>query len=214
MQTGNMKELQDSIDTITTDLKAVEERREKLIKGTRDVIMLCSKSIVALHNEKYADASQRAGKAKELLNELRQTAQTDLYRYIIVAETELVEASALQAIISGSSIPSIQTLNVHGNSYILGLLDCVGELKRLVYDRMRNGKSDDAENLFVLMEQIYIMLFPFAAYDNIVQGVRRKLDVARMLIEDTRAAITEDARRITMLDAIDKLYDKLSRDVA
>ena len=214
MQTGNMKELQDSIDTITTDLKAVEERREKLIKGTRDVIMLCSKSIVALHNEKYADASQRAGKAKELLDELRQTAQTDLYRYIIVAETELVEASALQAIISGSSIPSMQTLNVHGNSYILGLLDCVGELKRLVYDRMRNGKSDDAKNLFVLMEQIYIMLFPFAAYDNIVQGVRRKLDVARMLIEDTRAAITEDARRITMLDAIDKLYDKLSRDVA
>ena len=209
-----MKELQDSIDTITTDLKAVEERREKLIKGTRDVIMLCSKSIVALHNEKYADASQRAGKAKELLDELRQTAQTDLYRYIIVAETELVEASALQAIISGSSIPSMQTLNVHGNSYILGLLDCVGELKRLVYDRMRNGKSDDAKNLFVLMEQIYIMLFPFAAYDNIVQGVRRKLDVARMLIEYTRAAITEDARRITMLDAIDKLYDKLSRDVA
>ena len=214
MQTGNMKELQDSIDTITTDLKAVEERREKLIKGTRDVIMLCSKSIVALHNEKYADASQRADKAKELLDELRQTAQTDLYRYIIVAETELVEASALQAIISGSSIPSIQTLNVHGNSYILGLLDCVGELKRLVYDRMRNGKSDDAKNLFMLMEQIYIMLFPFAAYDNIIQGVRRKLDVARMLIEDTRAAITEDARRITMLDAIDKLYDKLSRDVA
>lgn len=214
MQTGNMKELQDSIDTITTDLKEVEERREKLIKGTRDVIMLCSKSIVALHNEKYADASQRAGKAKELLDELRRTAQTDLYRYIIVAETELVEASALQAIISGSSIPSIQTLNVHGNSYILGLLDCVGELKRLVYDRMRNGKSDDAKDLFVLMEQIYIMLFPFAAYDNIVQGVRRKLDVARMLIEDTRAAITEDARRITMLDAIDKLYDKLSRDVA
>ena len=214
MQTGNMKELQDSIDTITTDLKAVEERREKLIKGTRDVIMLCSKSIVALHNEKYADASQRAGKAKELLDELRQTAQTDLYRYIIVAETELVEASALQAIISGSSIPSMQTLNVHGNSYILGLLDCVGELKRLVYDRMRNGKSDDARNLFMLMEQIYIMLFPFAAYDNIIQGVRRKLDVARMLIEDTRAAITEDARRLTMLDAIDKLYDKLSRDVA
>ena len=214
MQTGNMKELQDSIDTITADLKAVEERREKLIKGTRDVIMLCSKSIVALHNEKYADASQRAGKAKELLDELRQTAQTDLYRYIIVAETELVEASALQAIISGSSIPSMQTLNVHGNSYILGLLDCVGELKRLVYDRMRNGKSDDAKDLFMLMEQIYIMLFPFAAYDNIVQGVRRKLDVARMLIENTRAAITEDARRLTMLDAIDKLYDKLSRDVA
>ncbi|MEM2760136.1 MAG: RNA-binding protein [Nitrososphaerales archaeon] len=205
-------ELHASIHAIANDLKIIEERREKLIKGTRDVIMLCSKSIVALHSERYADASQQTDKAKELLNELRGTAQADLYRYIISAETELVEAYVLQAIISEQNIPSIQTLNVNGHSYVLGLLDCIGELKRMVYDKMRSGKSEDAKNLFALMEQIYIALFPFAAYDNIMQGVRRKLDVARILIEDTRAAITEDVRRLAMLDAIDKLYDKLSRD--
>jgi translin len=209
----SMNELQGSIDAITADLKNVQERREKLIKGTRDVILLCSKSIVALHNGKYADASQQAGKAKELLDELRQTAKEDLYRYLISAETELVEANALQAIVSGSNIPSMQTLNVDGQSYILGLLDCVGELKRLVYDKIRNEKSDEAKKLFELMEQIYIMLSPLAIYDNIVQGVRRKLDVARMLIEDTRAAITEDSRRLAMLDAIDKLDNKLSKGI-
>ena len=213
MHAMNMNELQGSIDAITVDLKNVQERREKLIKGTRDVILLCSKSIVALHNGKYADASQQAGKAKELLDELRQTAKEDLYRYLISAETELVEANALQAIISGSNIPSMQTLNVNGHSYILGLLDCVGELKRLVYDKIRNEKSDEAKNMFELMEQIYVMLSPLAIYDNIVQGVRRKLDVARILIEDTRAAITEDSRRLAMLDAIDKLDNKLSKGI-
>lgn len=206
-----MDNVQSSIDSIMDDLQLIQERREKLIKGTRDVIMLCSKSIVSLHNAKRDEASQQIKKAKELLDELRQAAQQDLYRYIIGAETELVEANALQAIISGSSIPSMQSLNVNGNSYILGLLDCIGELKRLVYDRIRTGKSDDAKNLFVLMEQIYAALFPFAAYDNIVQGVRRKLDVARILIEDARAAVTEDSRRLAMLGAIDKLYDRLSK---
>ena len=107
----------------------------------------------------------------------------------------------------------MNSLNVKGDSYILGLLDCIGELKRLAYDKIRSGKSEDANNLFALMERIYAVLFPFAAYDNIVQGVRRKLDVARMIIEDTRAAVTEDSRRIAMLDAIDRLDSKLSKGV-
>ena len=205
--------MQSSIDSIMDNLQSTQGRRERLIKGTRDVIMLCSKSIVSLHSGKFDEASQQANKAKELLDELRQDAQTDLYRYMIGAETELVEANALETIISGSSIPSMDSLSVKGDSYILGLLDCVGELKRLVYDKIRVGKSVEANNLFALMEQIYSALFPFAAYDNIVPGVRRKLDVARILIEDTRAAVTEDSRRLAMLDAIDKLYSKLSKGV-
>lgn len=205
--------MRSSIDSIMDNLQSTQGRREKLIKGTRDVIMLCSKSIVSLHSGKFDEASQQAKQARELLDELRQEAQADLYRYMIGAETELVEANALKAIISGSSIPSMDSLNVKGDSYILGLLDCVGELKRLVYDKIRVGKSVEANNLFALMEQIYSALFPFAAYDNIVPGVRRKLDVARILIEDTRAAVTEDSRRLAMLDAIDKLYSKLSKGV-
>ncbi len=205
--------MQSSIDSIMNNLQSTQGRREKLIKSTRDVIMLCSKSIVSLHSGKFDEASQQVKQARELLDELRLDAQTDLYRYMIGAETELVEANALRAIISGSSIPSMDTLNVKGDSYILGLLDCVGELKRLVYDKIRVGKSEEANNMFALMEQIYSALFPFAAYDNIVPGVRRKLDVARILIEDTRAAVTEDSRRLAMLDAIDKLYSKLSKGV-
>ncbi|MFQ5920463.1 MAG: RNA-binding protein [Nitrososphaerales archaeon] len=207
-----MENVQSSADGIMSDLKLIEERREKLLKATRDVIMLCSKAIVSLHGGKQEEASQQAAKARELLDDLRQTAQADLYRYIVGAETELVEASALQAIVSGKSIPSMESLNVTGRSYILGLLDCVGELKRLVYDRIRAGKSDEARNLFALMEQIYAALFPFSAYDNIVQGVRRKLDIARVLIEGTREVVTEDSRRLLMLDAIDKLYNRLESD--
>jgi translin len=99
-------------------------------------------------------------------------------------------------------MPSMRELDVTGESYLTGLLDCVGEIKRLVYDRMRSGKGKDAEKLFATMEEIYNAIYPFAVYDNIVSGLRRKLDVARMLIEDIRATVTEESRRKALIEAV------------
>jgi translin len=99
----------------------------------------------------------------------------------------------------------MQELDVMGSSYLTGLLDCVGEIKRLVYDRMRSGNEKDAEKLFETMEVIYNAIYPFAVYDNIVSGLRKKLDVARVLIEDIRAVVTEESRRKALIEAIDSL---------
>jgi len=57
------------------------------------------------------------------------------------------------------------------------------------------------------MEAIYNAIYPFAVYDNIVSGLRKKLDVARMLIEDIRAVVTEESRRNAFIDAMDR-FDK------
>jgi translin len=59
------------------------------------------------------------------------------------------------------------------------------------------------------MEALYTMLSPFAVYDNIVQGIKRKLDVSRILIEDTRSAITEEVRRNEFMTAVSNLSAKL-----
>ena len=40
---------------------------------------------------------------------------------------------------------------------------------------------------------------------KIVKEARRKLDVNRILVEDVRAAITEEMRRADLIDAITKL---------
>lgn len=200
--------MQDSLETINNELKDVQERREKLIKGTRDVVMLCSKSIIALHHGRIGDAKSRMEEAKSMLEEFRKYAKEDLYRYIAVAEQELVEAYALRAVMDDAPIPSTRDLDVSGSSYLTGLLDCVGEIKRLVYDRMRSGNEKDAEKLFAMMEEIYNAIYPFAVYDNIVSGLRKKLDVARMLIEDIRAVVTEESRRKALINAIDNLEKK------
>jgi translin len=194
--------IQGSLEEIDKSLKDVQDRREKLIKGTRDVVMLCSKSIVAMHHSQLEDAKSKMDQAKAMLEEFRKYAGHDLYRYIAVAEQELVEAYALKSVMDDKPMPSMRELGVIGESYLTGLLDCVGEIKRLVYDRMRSEKGKDAEKLFATMEEIYNAVYPFAVYDNIVSGLRRKLDVARMLIEDIRATVTEESRRKALIEAV------------
>ncbi len=202
-----MSGIQGSLEEIDKGLKDVQERREKLIKGTRDVVMLCSKSIIDLHRSQVDDAKNKMEEAKAMLKDFRKYAKEDLCRYISVAEQELVEAYALRAVVENTPIPMMQELDVTGPPYLTGLLDCIGEIKRLVYDRMRSGNEKDAEKLFETMEAIYNAIYPFAVFDNIVSGLRKKLDVARMLIEDIRAVVTEESRRNAFIDAMDR-FDK------
>ena len=202
--------IQSSLEEIDKNLKDVQDRREKLIKGTRDVVMLCSKSIVAMHHNQLEDAQSKMDQAKAMLAEFREYARQDLYRYIAVAEQELVEAYALKSVMEDKPMPSMEEVHVTGESYLTGLLDCVGEIKRLVYDRMRSGRGKDAEKLFATMEEIYNAIFPFAVYDNIVSGLRRKLDVARMLIEDIRATVTEESRRKALIEAVGGFEKRVS----
>jgi translin len=204
--------VQSSLDEINYDLKNVEERREKLIKGARDVISLCSKSIVALHHDEMEKAEMNMHQAKTMLDEFRQYSKTDLYKYVSIAEQEIVEAYGLKSVIQNSAIPSMKELNVSGPPYITGLLDCIGEIKRMVYDRMRIGRGEDAAKLFSLMQDIYRSIYPFAVYDHLISGMRRKLDVAKMLIEDVRAVVTEETRRNMLIKAIDSLERKLESD--
>ena len=126
----------------------------------------------------------------------------NLTRYIITPEQEFVEAISLLAIIEDKEIPSVKTLKVSDESYILGLLDCIGELKRQIIDNIRVGHTKRASNLFDAMENLYLLLYPFASYDKIVKETRRKLDVNRILVEETRSVLTEDIRRQELIKAI------------
>ena len=88
---------------------------------------------------------------------------------------------------------------------MLGLLDCIGELKRLVLDHIRSGDADEAHRIFSVMEELYEASYQFATLDKVLKDARRKLDVNRSLVESTRAAVTEEARRAEMIKALKKV---------
>jgi len=200
----SLKNVKLSLSKISKSLEDVQNSREYIIKRTREVIILCSQAIISVHKLDIRDGKEKAAKAKKLLDDIRKRSNVQLYRYIMTSEQELVETFAFLAIVQKSEIPSAESLGVKGESYILGLLDCIGELKRLVYDSIRAGKVKDANKFFEIMENLYLFLYPFAIYDKVINETRRKLDVNRILIEDARAAVTEEIRRSALIDSINK----------
>jgi translin len=198
-----------SLRSASKMLDTISSRRETLIKESREVISLSAKTIISVHTSKFQDAKESSLAAKRKLRILRKIAGTDLVRYILMPEQEFVEASVMLAIANRKQPPSILQLGVSASSYILGLLDSIGELRRSVFDSIRTDKIEDAEQKFALMGSLYTMLSSFAVYDNIVSGVKRKLDIARNLVEDTRSVITEEKRRGKFMAAIKDLSNKI-----
>jgi len=194
-ETMGLKNVKTSLPIISKELEKTNSSREFLIKNNREVIINCSQAIIAIHKNDLNSAKLKIKKAKMLLAKLKQKTACGLDRYLLTPEQELVEAIALLSIIEGKQIPTYKSIKVSGESYILGLLDCIGELKRQIIDQIRIGNSKNAENLFEIMENLYLILYPFATYDKIVKESRRKLDVNRILVEETRLVLTEEIRR-------------------
>ena len=199
-----LKNIKSSLQEISKSLKASNASREFLIKNTRDVVILCSHSIIAAHKGDLRLAKQKIKKAEAVLKVNQKKAKNEFKKYLITPEQEFVEANSFLAVVENKEIPSLKSLNVSDESYILGLLDCIGELKRLVLDNIRNGQLKEADRIFNVMENLYQALYPFAMYDKIVKETRRKLDVNRILVEETRAVITEEIRRNHFVKALTK----------
>ena len=123
---------------------------------------------------------------------------------MVTSEQEYVEAISLLSIVEGKKIPSNKKLKVMEESYVLGLLDCVGELKRMTFDKIRINETEKALKIFDIMEDLYLQLYPFSMYDKVVKEVRRKIDVNRILVDDVRGAITEEKRRSELIKTLSK----------
>ena len=203
-QVMTLKNVKSSLPRISKSLKTSNASREFLIKNTRDVVILCSHSIIAVHKGDLKLAKQKIKKAEAVLKVNQKKAGVKFQKYIITPEQEFVEAHSFLAIVENKEIPSLKSLKVSEESYILGLLDCIGELKRFVLDNIRNDQLKKADRIFNVMENLYQTLYPFAMYDKIVKETRRKLDVNRILVEETRAVITEEIRRNHFVKALTK----------
>jgi len=204
-----LSNVQTDVEEINKKFKDIEERRNAIIKGTRDATILCSKAIVSMHSHKKNESTEYIEKAKKLLKQFKELGKDDLQKYLYIAEQEFVEAYCLFSIAENSVIPGKSSLEVSDSSYVMGLLDCIGEIKRMIIDKIRSEGTSNVNALFELMDKIYGTIYPLAVYDNLMPGLRKKLDVSRILIENVRAIITEEKRRTIMIEKIDEFEKKI-----
>ncbi len=200
-----LKNVKPSLSKIAKSLENIQDSREFLLKNTREIIILCSRSIIAVHKGDLKTGKNNLKQADKLLKKYKKKAIGGLGRYLITPEQEFVEAACLIAIVEKKEIPSDKKLSVMPESYVLGLLDCVGELKRRVFDEIRIGDIDEATRVFEIMENLYLHLYTFSMYDKVVKEARRKIDVNRILVDDVRSAITEEKRRSELIKTLQKL---------
>ena len=205
-----LKNVKPSLNKIAKDLGVTQDAREFLLKNTREIVILCSKSIISVHKGDLVTGKNNLKQAEKLLKKYKKKATGGLRRYLITPEQEFVEAACLIAIVDKKEIPSDKKLAVMPESYVLGLLDCIGELKRQVFDKIRMDKIDEATRMFEIMESLYLQLYTFSMYDKVVKEARRKIDVNRILVDDVRSIITEEKRRTELIKILQKLEKQVN----
>jgi translin len=105
-------------------------------------------------------------------------------------EQEYIEVIALYSIINNESLPSPSELNVNPLNYTLGLADTIGELRRYALDNIRKSQTEGLNKLLEDMDEIYTYLFSIDYPAGITQDLRRKVDIARNIIEKTRGDVS------------------------
>ena len=106
------------------------------------------------------------------------------------AAKEYAEARLTYALALGRELPLPAELGVGVPPYLNGLGEAVGELRRRMLDLLRAERMEEAEATLDAMEAIQGLLASLDYPDGMTGGLRRTTDVARALIERSRADLT------------------------
>ena len=196
-----MKNLDNIVDKIEKSIDTKELVREKALRSSRDIIINCRKAIQCIHQNLNKNANSNIKKASEKLSELYTITKDypEIYHagFVENAAQELVEATCFYNIMQGKDLPDPDEIQTTYSSYLMGLCDLVGELRRTVLDSIRSGEQKNADEYLTMMEEIYDVIIRFD-YPSGLVPIKKKQDMVRGLIEKTRGelAVASCERRI------------------
>ena len=164
--------------------------REELNRITRKIIRSCGEIIRNTHSGK--DSSKLLKETKKLVKDVKTISKgyIDLFHGGMVqnAFQEYGEACVFIALIQKKNIPTPRSLGITESSYMLGLGDVIGELRRETLLELRRHDVQKAYGYLDMMEELYGMIMEFN-YPSGVLNIRHKQDVARSLIEKSRGEL-------------------------
>ena len=179
---------------VRTELDGKFKARELALANCRQIIQGSSKAIRALHRNDVAAADDLIDGVRTLIDEAEGplSEHQDIYNagFFYDAVKEYAEAELTAALLLDRPLPAPSKLRLHAVPYLKGLGEAVGEMRRRMLDQLRTGDLDAAERTFSKMEEIIGLLTSLDYPDGMTSGLRRTTDVARSLIERSRADLT------------------------
>ena len=209
-----MHKLENIVDRIRLKFDVRTAMRDQALAQARQLTRACSLAIRAVHRDDKETMETQLTQAHSLADKIRAELanHADLYYagYTQDAFKEFVEANVTCALIQSQALQTPEELGVEDSTYLNGLAEVVGELRRRILDILRHGYSQEAERLLSHMDDIYSVLVTMDYPDAITNGLRRQTDLARSIIEKTRGDITFSLRGEDLSQAIRQLSSQLN----
>ena len=187
-------ELDQLTQPIRVELDAKFAAREVGYVKSREVIRASANAIRSLHRGQWETADELVTKAGTTLHEVQTVLgdHPDILHagFVHDAAKEYAEAAVCTALFRGRELPTPSALEIHPVAYLHGLGAAVGELRRRMLDRLRDGDLVTAEQCLSEMDQIVDLLAELDYPDGMTAGLRRTTDVSRSLVERSRADLT------------------------
>lgn len=210
-----MDKLDEIADRIRAAFDAQTEARDRALSRARTLTRHCSQAIRAIHRGDQALARQELSSAQEIVSITNRELSDypDLYYagYTQDASKEYAEAAIVVALLTDQPLPEPEELGVEFNTYLRGLAETSGELRRRCLDILRDGYSEDAERLLEYMDDIYAVLVTMDYPDAITSGLRRLTDITRSINERTRGDLTLNQRQADLEQSLRQLEARLDQ---
>lgn len=211
--------MSDNWDEIVSGLKdraqGMHEGREAGLQKCRLLIQTSARCIRHVHRHQFEEADKLLLEAKKIAQHAREALgpYPSLYHagFLSDAEKEMVEASAVLAIVHGKPYPHPDDLGVGLAAYLNGMAEAASEVRRFALDEMRHGRMDEAEKILEQMETIYDDLITFDYPDAMTGGLRRTCDALRAVIERTRSDLTATASQQALVRELRETRESLER---
>jgi len=209
-----MQKIEDIAERIRLDFEARTAARDRALSQARTLTRYCANAIRAVHRDQYETAQVDLDEARSIVDTLRIELESypDLYYagYTQDALKEYAEANIVFALIANRGLPLPEELGLEYATYLKGLAETSGELRRRCLDILRHGHSSEAERLLSHMDDIYAVLVTMDFPDAITGGLRRLTDIVRGINERTRGDMTISLRQEHLEKSLERLENRLN----
>lgn len=210
------EELGTLVDPLRDRFLERHRAREAAYAASRDAIRAASNAIRAIHRGE-------TGRATALIDDSRDALDTAFaavedhpdVRYggfLQDAAKEYAEARVTAAAIGGQPWPSVEEVGVDDASWMHGLAETVGELRRHCLDLIRAERLDAAEVMLERMDEVLASLVTIDVPDALTRGLRRATDGARAITERTRGDLTAALGQRRLREALDAHREALDSE--
>ena len=176
--------------------------REQALAVSREVVRRSANAIRAVHRADFEEARDLVQKGAARLKEAEHIREDNplIYNagFMNDARKEFTEANVTLAVISGGPLPGMEELGVDPSSYLNGMAEVIGELRRYILDRLRSDQVERCQEMMELMDEIYGVLVTVDFPEAVTGGLRHTTDAMRGILERTRGDLTIALRQYSL----------------